>query len=302
MIYFTLYKFKLQKRKCFMFGYVTVGENQMTEEEYSVFSSYYCGVCKATGKCASQISRLGLSYDITFLALVLSSLSSDGKFREERCIVHPKKKRKCIKYDSAVEYAAAAGVVLTYLKLKDDWCDERSIKALLGMAAFFLGARKAKKLLMREYPVIDSQLRILSGYEKAKSKSIDDTADAFGKILECLFTPDFVKIEGQKRALAWLGLNLGRWIYMIDAVSDIEKDVKTRSYNPFIEMGYKDFRKCADDMELSLTLNLDGVATAFELIDFKKNKNIIAKIIYISLKEKQRSILCDAGKVKNESL
>ena len=67
-------------------------------------------------------------------------------------------------------------------------------------------------------------------------------------------------------------------------------------------MGYKDFRKCADDMELSLTLNLDGVATAFELIDFKKNKNIIAKIIYISLKEKQRSILCDAGKVKNESL
>lgn len=285
-----------------MFGYVTVGKNQMTEEEYNVFSSYYCGVCKAMGKSAGQISRLGLSYDITFLALVLSSISGEGESKDGKCIVHPIKKRNYILNDSAVMYASLAGVVLSYLKLKDDLSDDKSFKALLGMIIFYRGAKYAQKQLVREYSVIKKQLEILNSLEKNKSSSIDDTAESFGKILECLFTPEFITDEGQRRSLAWLGLNLGRWIYTIDAVNDLESDIKTGAYNPFIEMGYKNAKQCKKDIELTLTLNLDGIATAFELIDFKKNKNIIAKIIYISLKEKQRHILSDAGENKNESL
>lgn len=298
-----VYSFNLkQKRDNFMFGYVTVGNNQMTEEEYAVFSSYYCGVCKATGKIASQMSRLGLSYDITFLALVLSSLYAETKICESGCIIHPIKKRRCVIDDKAVSYAAAAGVVLTYLKFRDDWQDDRSIKALIGMLGFYRGCSKAKKVLGREYEIIEKQLAILSEYEKNGSNSIDDTAEAFGKILECLFTPEFVAYENQRRALAWLGFNLGRWIYMIDAVNDLERDLKSGSYNPFIEMGYTNHKKCAEDMELSLTLTLDGIATAFELIDIKQNKEVIAKIIYISLKEKQQSILSGERKDKNESV
>ncbi len=279
-----------------MFGYVTVGQNQMTEDEYNVFSSYYCGVCKAMGKSSTQISRLGLSYDITFLALVLSSVFGDGESKDARCVVHPFKKRKCIVDDKAVIYASAAGAVLNYLKLKDDWHDDKSLKALLAMIILYRGAKKARKQLCREYPVIEQQLKILSNLEKNKSDSLDDTAESFGRILECLFTPEFVTDEGKRRALAWLGLNLGRWIYMIDAVNDLKDDLKSGSYNPLIAMGYTDMKKCSEDIELSLTLNLDGVATAFELIDFKKNRDVIAKIIYISLKEKQRHILGGAGK------
>ena len=283
-----------------MFGYVTIGNNQVTENEYSVFSSYYCGVCKATGKSASHIARLGLSYDITFLALILSSLEEKSQYEDTRCVVHLIKKRRCITDDMAVSYAAAAGVVLTYLKFKDDWHDDKSIKALLGMAAFWCGCRKAKKLLGKEYAVIKNQLDILSDYEKQGSGSIDDTAESFGKILECLFTPEFITDEKQRRALAWLGFNLGRWIYVIDAVNDLERDLKSGSYNPLIKMGYTDFETCARDMELSLTLTLDGIATSFELIDFKQNRDLIAKIIYISLKEKQQSILSGDRKDSNE--
>lgn len=285
-----------------MFGYVTVGNNQMTEEEYSVFSSYYCGVCKATGKLASQISRLGLSYDITFLAMVLSSLSEDGETLCKRCIIHPRKKRRCQVLDNAVDFAASAGVILSYLKLKDDWADDRSIKALFGMAMFYRGAKRVKRILKREYPIIDEQLKILSKYEKAGSPSIDDTSEAFGKILECLFTPEFVTDTNQKRILAWFGLNLGKWIFMIDAVNDLEKDIKSGSYNPFINAGYTDFKTCAEDTKLSLTLTLDGIATAFELLNVKRNRDIIAKIVYISLKEKQNTILSGNRKDSNESL
>ena len=283
-----------------MFGYVTIGNNQVTENEYSVFSSYYCGVCKATGKSASHIARLGLSYDITFLALILSSLEEKSQCEDTHCVVHPIKKRRCITDDMAVSYASAAGVVLTYLKFKDDWHDDKSIKALLGMAAFWRGCQKTKTLLGKEYTVIKNQLDVLSNYEKHGSDSLDDTAEAFGKILECLFTPEFITDEKQRRTLAWLGFNLGRWIYVIDAVNDLEKDLKSGSYNPLIKMGYTDFETCARDMELSLTLTLDGIATSFELIDFKQNKDLIAKIIYISLKEKQQSILSGDRKDRNE--
>jgi hypothetical protein len=274
-----------------MFGYVTVGDNQLTEEEYRIFLSYYCGVCKSIGKYTSQAARLGLSYDITFLALVLSSLESDGGEEYERCIIHPIKKRRCIKSDKSVDYAASAGVILSYLKLKDDWADDRSIKSLFGIAAFYWGCKKADKKLSGVYKKIQEKLSLLSGYEKNGCSSIDDTAGVFGEILEILFTPPYIKDEKMRRKLAWLGYNLGRWIYIMDAVSDLESDIKTGAYNTFKEMGYYDKKSCAEDMELSLTLTLEGIASAFELINFKRNRDIIGKIIYLSLKEKQRQIL-----------
>ena len=132
---------------------------------------------------------------------------------------------------------------------------------------------------------------MLSGYEKNGCSSIDDTAGVFGEILEILFTPPYIKDEKLRRKLAWLGYNLGRWIYIMDAVSDLESDIKTGAYNTFKEMGYYDKKSCAEDMELSLTLTLEGIASAFELINFKRNRDIIGKIIYLSLKEKQRQIL-----------
>ena len=279
-----------------MFGYVSINKAHLDESEYEAFTSYYCGVCKATGDVATHTARLGLSYDITFLALVLGSIFDEGKTSEIRCIMHPKKKRKCRISDKYINYSAGVGVMLSYLKLTDDWKDDRNIKALGGMSLFKRGYRRVQKDLPREYEIISRQLKELSRLEKEKSKSIDDTAEAFGKILEALFTPDYVKDEGLRRKLGWLGLNLGRWIYTIDAVNDLEKDLKSGSYNTFIEMGYKTKEECVRDMELSLTLNLDGVASAFELIDFKKNTELIGKIIYLGLKEKQQLIINNQGK------
>ncbi len=281
-----------------MFGYVSINKANLTEEEYGAFTSYYCGVCKTTGDVATHTARLGLSYDITFLALVLGSVFNEGEDREIRCPIHPQKKRRCRFSDKCIDYAAGVGVMLSYLKLLDDWHDEKSIKALLGMAIFRRGYKRVVKILPLEYEIISRQLKELSRLEKEKSNSPDDVAEAFGKILEALLTPHFVKDKALRRKLQWLGLNLGRWIYLIDAVNDLETDIKKDNYNPFKEMGYKTKEECVRDMELSLTLNLDGIASAFELIDFKENRSLIGKIIYIGLKEKQQLIIKGQGKDK----
>lgn len=275
-----------------MFGYITVPKGLLSEEEYDAFTSYYCGVCKAMGKRASQISRLGLSYDITFLAIVLSGVyGNDSEAVCERCIVHPMKKRSCIKNDTVTDYAASVGVLLSYLKLADDWHDEKSIKALLGMAVFRSGYKRVMKKYPDEIKYIKKQLDELSRLEKENCKSIDETADSFAKILEYLCTPEFIKEEAVRRILAWFGYNLGRWIYIIDAFNDIDDDKKSGSYNPLLASGVQSKEECAAYLEESLTFTLENMASAFELIDFKKNKSIIGKMIYTSLKQKQKMIL-----------
>lgn len=275
-----------------MFGYVTVPKGLLTEEEYKVFTSYYCGVCKTMGERASQASRLGLSYDITFLAIVLSGVyGNESEAVDECCIVHPVKKRPCIKNDTVIDYAASVGVLLSYLKLADDWHDERSIKALLGMAVFRSGYKRVMKKYSDELVGIKRQLDELSRLEREKCKSVDETADTFAKILEYLCTPDFIKDESLRRILAWFGYNLGRWIYIIDAFNDIDDDIKSGAYNPFVASGVKSKKECAGYIEPSLTFTLENMTSAFELTDFKKNKNIIGKIIYTSLKQKQKMIL-----------
>lgn len=280
-----------------MFGYVTPFKDGLTEDEYGVFTAYYCGLCAETGRRASQLARLGLSYDVTFLAIVLSSVLSDVSVcRVGRCIAHPFKKRHRVTRDPALSYAAEIGVILSYLKLADDWRDERSLKGLLGMGMLFLGCLRVRRHHAAETAFIKKQLDELSGLERDKCPSVDKTADAFAKITETLFSPEFIKSDGDRRALAWFGYNLGRWIYILDAVDDFDRDLDSGAYNPFIAAGCRSKADCAEKIELSLTFTLENIASAFELTDFKKNKSIVGKIVYMTLKRRQLLILSDAGR------
>ncbi len=280
-----------------MFGYVTICREAMSEEGRNIFNAYYCGLCKATGRMCSHAARMGLSYDITFLAIVLSSVVSETpKLNERKCLLHPVRGKYCVENDAAVDYAACMGVILTYLKLLDDWRDERSVKALCAMMFFYRGVRKAKRRYKTEYDKIKKCLDTLSALERDKCLSVDETADCFAKILEILFTPEFIADNNMKRSLAWLGYNIGRWIYIIDAYNDIEKDIKKDNYNVLaaankgISSGVIK-RDMAESIEASLTFTLENAASAYDLLDIHKNKEILDNIIYTALKEKQKYIL-----------
>ena len=291
-----------------MFGYVTVYKELLTEDDYAAFKTYYCGLCRSIGKNCSQMSRLGLSYDLTFLAIVLSSVSEGESEKENKpCIAHPFKKRESVIGDRATDYAADMGVILDYLKLLDDWKDERSIKALLGMLVFRRGMKKARKRHEKCSEMIIGQLSRLSELEKANSSDIDECADCFAKILEALFTPEFITDEVQRRVLSWLGYNIGRWIYVIDAVNDMEKDYKKGSYNPFntgFSGGdYKEWaRKLKEEKQVTLTFTLENAASAYELLDIKKNQTLLDSMIYDCLKMRQSQILAGMKGKENEPI
>ena len=277
-----------------MFGYVTICKEHLSEEGFKTFQSYYCGLCREIGRRCSHAARLGLSYDITFLAIILSSLDTDGETNTRRCFMKMGKKHECVENDRAVMYAADMGVILTYLKLLDDWHDEKSIKVLCEMQLFRGAVKKAKSRYPKTYDGIKTCLDKLSALEKEKCGSVDETADCFAKILEVLFTPDFITDEAQRRSLAWLGYNVGRWIYIIDAYNDLEKDRKNGSYNPFIYAEGAELSRISE----SLTFTLENAASAYNLLEIKRNSEVTEHILYTALALKQRQILGET----NESI
>jgi len=289
-----------------MFGYINPAKEQLGEADYKVFCFYYCGLCKQLGKSCSQMSRLGLSYDITFLFIVLSSvIDSSYDKKEGRCIAHPIKKISYVLDTKVGDYCAKMAGLLSYEKCLDDWNDEKSLKAVLGIIMYRKAYKRAYKVYNQVSVFIKNQLKELSEIEKNNIFDVDIAADKFAKILSRLFTPDFIDDEDTKRQLEWFGYNIGRWIYIIDAIADIRDDHKKGRYNPLLCREVTDIEKYYSQIfkkeEFTLTFTLQNIASTFDLMRLYKNSELLKKIVYISLPQKQEQILKQTGG-NNESL
>ncbi len=284
-----------------MFGYIITSKEHLGEDDYKTFCSYYCGLCKSMGKHCSHASRLGLSYDLTFLLIVLSSVIQDENTTSlKRCIIHPSKKKSVIEDNCITEYCSMMSTLLSYEKCVDDIHDEKSIKALLGMLLYRGAYRKAFKKHHDTSLYIRERLKELSELEKQNIRDIDLVADKFALILQKLFTPDFINDEKSRRQLEWFGYNIGRWIYIIDALNDLERDYKTNNYNPLLSDDIKDIEEyCVgvyQKIETSLTFTLENAAEAFDLMKLYRNHELLENMIYISLPARQAQIVQKYGR------
>lgn len=281
-----------------MLGYVTVDKPELKMREYEVYTGYYCGVCKSISKRYGQLPRMVLSYDAAFLSLLLGSLQGEeDDLRREHCLIHPIRK-KTIAFSDAIDYAADVMLILAWYKLLDDIQDEG--KAYARGAAFAM--KHVYKKLEKARPVlcdkIESNLKALSALEESKCASLDQAAEAFAKIMESIFEegPLPAGFQGQK-VLARIGYHLGKWIYLIDALDDIEENILSGAYNPLIfrfayEAGEENFKeRIMSDCRFNLFHYLGEMGNAVDLLDIKKNEGIIENIIYKGLHRKTEEIL-----------
>ncbi len=284
-----------------MFGYITPEKPELKIREYEIFKAYYCAICKSIGKRYGQIPRFILSYDTTFLALLLSSLSSlDVKAAWQRCILHPVKKRKVLTVDGEfIDYAADMNVILAYYNLKDDVRDEKSVTGIAGSAILATPAKKIKKLYMKKCLFIEEKLRELEELENNMCNSVDIAAEPFARLIEeIILASEVPYIKNNINILKWTGYNLGKWIYMLDAYDDLEKDIEKNRYNPFVYQykyggtGLDEFkRQIKDKVEFNLTYTLNQIAGSIGMLDIKKNKGIIENIIFLGMLRKTEQIL-----------
>jgi hypothetical protein len=282
-----------------LFGYILPEKPELKLREYELFRAYYCGVCKSIGKRYGQLPRFTLNYDSTFLAILLSSLTQGAKVRKERCMAHPLKKRMVAYNEEIVDYASDMNILLAWYNLKDKWHDDRSYASLAIMTGLRRAFRKIKGKYKDKCDIIEKCLNNLSVLEEQKAGSADRASEPFAKLMEevMMFEP-LIKDKDTETVIRWIGFNLGKWIYILDAFDDLEKDIRKNAYNPLLlQYSYTGgdiglFKtKVKPGVEFNLTYCLDQISKAFELLQVKSNAGILENIIYLGMLRKTEQIL-----------
>ncbi len=255
---------------CCLFGYVVANSCILSQEQKTDYRECYCAVCKAIGDGYGQLCRLTLTYDMTFLSLLLEGVYSlSREKREIRCPAHPFKKCS-ISESEASSYAAAMNVLLAYYNLLDNWSDDKSLPSLTFAGVIKRKKKKAEKQYPRQSAAIKACLKKLSETERAGIVNPDIPSSVFGELMGELFV---WKVDENESELRAFGMALGRYIYILDACIDFKKDIKKKKYNPMIQ-------STASDFEPTLTLLMGECSQAFKKLNIVKNKDLLENIIY----------------------
>ena len=254
-----------------MFGYVVANIDKLTIPQRELYQAVYCGLCRELGQRHGQISRATLTYDMSFLILLLSSLADEEPVYEQfRCFVHPVKKHSSFK-SRYTEYAADMNIILAHAQRLDDWSDDKNILSLSAAKILESTAVKARKQYQRQISTIEECLNALSMMEKDDVSNPDLPANVFGRLLSEIFVPD----EKMPKAalLHDLGYALGRFIYIMDAAVDLVDDIKKKRYNPLIAIP-------SAQHEDILRLQMAQTAACFERLKVPRNQELLENILY----------------------
>lgn len=271
-----------------MFGYMRVYDPELRLRELDCYRGIYCGLCRAQGRCTGQCSRLMLSYDFAFMALVRMALTDETVSLEpRRCILHPTRLRPIAAETSALRLTALSASLLAWHKLEDDKQDERGGKRLrAALATPVAGAARRRALRHRpqeQAPVepetdgkrldglIAASMQSLSELETQRPLSVDAPAQVFGELLAGLLS---YGLAGRRARIAEeIGLHTGRWIYILDAADDHDEDKKRGRYNPFLCLYGEEAESLSAQQREAIGLALGqesrAISDALDLLDIR---------------------------------
>ena len=211
-----------------MFGYVTIYRKGLAKEDLDRYQAYYCGLCQALGRQYGMPGQLTLSYDMAFVAILLSALyDPETQFGTGRCAPHPLKSRPRA-YNLFQDYAADMTVALAYYNFMDDWQDDHrraSLRQAQKLEKFLPAIRERWP---RQCNILIEQLSALNLLESANSHDLDALCNAFGTLLGAVFA---CRDDAWAPVLQAMGRGLGGFIYLMDAYDDLEKDQKRGRFN-----------------------------------------------------------------------
>ena len=213
-----------------MFGYVRADTPYLYIKDDNLYRAMYCGVCKGIGQVCGQAARMGLSYDVTFLSVILHNIAGvDVKIEKSHCLTHCIRTRQMAEVDELTRRLGALNTALVYYKYTDDIQD--GDKGRGKRLWFKRGFQKVKQTYPEIERIVRENLANQEKVEKAKTESLDRAADATANMLAEF--SDYALGEKKTSATHNLFSAVGKWIYLIDALDDYDKDVKKGAYNPF---------------------------------------------------------------------
>ncbi len=278
-----------------MFGYVNVYKPELKMKDFYKYKAYYCGLCKTLKDKFGRFGQMTLSYDMTFLILLLTSLyETETKKLQNRCLVHPVKKHDTL-VNEITEYVADMNIALTYHHLLDDWKDEKNIAGLAGAGALKKAYRRIEKHYPRQCRVIRESLLKLQECEQRAETEIDVVSGCFGELMGELF---LYREDVWQDTLRRMGFYLGKYIYILDAYDDLEKDKKHGSYNPFRQIEEKE--GFDEEIRNYLTMMMAECTREFEKLPCLLDADILHNILYDGVWTRFDSIQKERSKRKEQ--
>ena len=277
-----------------MFGYININRKELSPENFSIYQSYYCGLCHSLKKNSGLKGQMLLNYDMTFLIILLTGLYElEDTSKEFVCPLHPGKKRSD-RINEATLYAAEMNVMLAYHNLEDDWRDDKAyVKHTISQIL-----KKDYKKIVEKYPrqaaALENYMEKLHECERNKEYNLDLIAGLTGEMLGEIFA---WKEDIWADELRCMGFYMGKFIYLMDAYEDLDKDEKNKKYNPFTKMRAESKEDYETLSKLILTSMMSECSKSFERLPILLHAEIIRNILYsgvwskyeyIQLKKKKR--------------
>ncbi len=271
-----------------MFGYVRPRRDALSQADSDVYYEAYCGLCRAMGREFGFRTRFLVNYDMTFLYLLRASLKPPVQRKKCWCPAKMCGRKSCLCDEEGYRKVAAYNVILCYHKLLDNIRDGgffRRLGCRIAKAGLRRPYRKAAKMLPEFRGLTVSELEKLQRLEQARSASIDATADTFARIIAGCVS-DY-QDSALRRPAETLLYQIGRYIYLCDALDDLKQDLKDGSYNPLIyRFRPKDGGLQPEDLEyfsqlMDSSVNLAG--SALLLLPMKTHGALLENIVFLGL-------------------
>lgn len=279
-----------------MFGYVIPDKPNLFIKDFYAFRAYYCGLCKATGKRAGTVLRLATNYDATILNILVHNLVNKSvELKDQRCILHPFTKKTMIVFDDVTANVADINLLLLYYKVCDNVIDKDGVFKNKTARSFM---RRAYKKASRRHPeadtIIKSRYEDLRKNEQEDCTSIDIVSDPFASMLQDLGVYLTGKSSYEVKTVFYC---LGKWIYLIDALDDLDEDYKKQRYNPWIS-AFKDFETAEKFIEKnSVTINeiinnvINLIIENYNKLDMPIQEGVLTNTFYYGLRAQTDRVL-----------
>lgn len=297
-----------------MFGYVLPRTATLERRDFAMFQAAYCGICLSTKQKYGNLARLTTNYDITVLELLaIEAIKPSVEFDNCRCICDPRK--KVFVKDNALSAAIVdANVILCRYKLADDLADGGGKHALMRRILKKPYAAAKANMPNADKIVADGYAR-LRETERANVASLDRTSDCFASLLTELLcevldkaTATDVKYKENAKArlddkvymsaLRALCYNIGKFVYLADALDDLDEDFAAKRYNPVLAV-YGDYEKGKrleyidrhrGELKFAFTSTVNRAIENLNYLPLTHVGDLLRNIVYDGLREKTNEL------------
>ncbi|MDE6850638.1 MAG: hypothetical protein K2J54_04850 [Clostridia bacterium] len=211
-----------------MFGYINPDGPYLFIKDETLYKAMYCGMCKSIGKGCGNFAKTALTYDIAFMSALLHNISgNDVKIEKRRCALHLIKRRPMAVPDDISLLLGCVNTVLAYYKLLDDKADGDKKGAFAFM--YKRGFKKALKRHPEVEKIIKRGIEEQRSLEKAGCAVIDGACEPTAQMMKEISR--YCLKESATEHTDALCYDIGKWVYLADALDDYDKDVKKGRYN-----------------------------------------------------------------------